>query len=162
MPWFIWSFVAKTAIVHGARDAPLAGTAGAHGVSTWRLSTTCYMNLPLKHRLAAQTYAPQYGLHHVTFTIFFHSTGYQSLLSATDMSYAVTALLENMVKILEGKNDVCLWCCHVSKSKSQVKRFCRYVNEMIKILFSKAFYLQFHCDNQQQRWAVISSWNPPQ
>jgi len=67
-----------------------------------------YMNPPLKRRLAAQleTYAPQYGLDHMTFTSFFRITGYQLLLSATDMSYAVAVLLENVVNFLEGKNDV--------------------------------------------------------
>jgi len=61
-----------------------------------------YTNPPLKRRLAAQleTYAPQYGLDHVTFTSFFCITGYQSLLSATDMSYALAVLLENVVTFL--------------------------------------------------------------
>jgi len=38
----------------------------------------------------------------------FCSMGYQSLLSATNMPYTVMALLENMIKFLEDKNNVCL------------------------------------------------------
>lgn len=39
-------------------------------------------------------YAEEYGLINFEFTSFFRITGYQSLLSACDTSYAVTALLE--------------------------------------------------------------------
>jgi CDC45-like protein len=39
-------------------------------------------------------YAEEYGLTNFEFTSFFRITGYQSLLSACDTSYAVTALLE--------------------------------------------------------------------
>lgn len=39
-------------------------------------------------------YAEEYGLTNMEFTSFFRITGYQSLLSACDTSYAVTALLE--------------------------------------------------------------------
>jgi cell division control protein 45 len=39
-------------------------------------------------------YADEYGLDNFEYTSFFRITGYQSLLSASDTSYAVTALLE--------------------------------------------------------------------
>jgi cell division control protein 45 len=39
-------------------------------------------------------HAEEYGLENFEFTSFFRVTGYQSLLSASDTSYAVTALLE--------------------------------------------------------------------
>jgi len=60
------------------------------------------------------------------------------------------------------KKDVTLWCSHVAKSKSQVKCFGRYVNEMIRSLCSTALYLQFwfHWDKRHQCWAIISSWSP--
>ena len=46
----------------------------------------------LKDKLQEQT--EDYGLENFEFTSFFRITGYQSLLSASDTSYAVTALLE--------------------------------------------------------------------
>jgi cell division control protein 45 len=39
-------------------------------------------------------FAPEYGLDNLEFTSFFRVTGYNSLLSASDTTYAVTALLE--------------------------------------------------------------------
>lgn len=46
--------------------------------------------IPTKFR----EYAEEYGLTHLEFTSFFRFVGYQSLLTAADTSYAVTALLE--------------------------------------------------------------------
>lgn len=55
-----------------------------------------FMKPSLRRRLQAQIqqHAEEYGLEHFEFTSFFRVTGYQSLLSASDTSYAVTALLE--------------------------------------------------------------------
>lgn len=54
------------------------------------------MKPSLRQRLRDQIreFAPEYGLDNLEFTSFFRVTGYQSLLSASDMTYAVTALLE--------------------------------------------------------------------
>ena len=54
------------------------------------------MKPTLRQRLRDQIrqFAPEYGLDNLEFTSFFRVTGYQSLLSASDMTYAVTALLE--------------------------------------------------------------------
>jgi cell division control protein 45 len=41
-------------------------------------------------------YAPEYGLDNLEFTSFFRVTGYKSLISASDMTYAATALLESL------------------------------------------------------------------
>lgn len=55
-----------------------------------------YMNPKLRRQLQAKfsTHAEEYGLENFEFTSFFRITGYQSLLSASDTSYAITALLE--------------------------------------------------------------------
>ncbi|KAL3817162.1 hypothetical protein ACHAXA_006162 [Cyclostephanos tholiformis] len=44
----------------------------------------------------------EYGLENVSYTGFVRVTGYKSLLSASDMSYAVTALLECSAAAMEG------------------------------------------------------------
>eukprot|EP00977_Amphora_coffeiformis_P025516 scaffold20304_cov84-Amphora_coffeaeformis.AAC.1 len=56
------------------------------------------MKPSLRQRLRDQIreFAPEYGLDNLEFTSFFRVTGYQSLLSASDMTYAVTALLESL------------------------------------------------------------------
>jgi cell division control protein 45 len=55
-----------------------------------------FMKPKLRRRLQTQIrdHAEEYGLENFEFTSFFRVTGYQSLLSASDTSYAVTALLE--------------------------------------------------------------------
>ena len=55
-----------------------------------------FMKPKLRRRLQSQIreHAEEYGLENFEFTSFFRVTGYQSLLSASDTSYAVTALLE--------------------------------------------------------------------
>lgn len=55
-----------------------------------------FMKPALRRRLQGQIrlHAEEYGLENFEFTSFFRVTGYQSLLSACDTSYAVTALLE--------------------------------------------------------------------
>lgn len=55
-----------------------------------------FMKPSLRRRLADQIrlHSEAYGLENFEFTSFFRVTGYQSLLSASDTSYAVTALLE--------------------------------------------------------------------
>jgi len=55
-----------------------------------------FMKPSLRRRLKEQMslHAHEYGLDNYEFTSFFRVTGYQSLLSAADTSYAVTALLE--------------------------------------------------------------------
>lgn len=55
-----------------------------------------FMRPSLKRQLQdkLREYAEEYGLTNFEFTSFFRITGYQSLLSASDTSYAVTALLE--------------------------------------------------------------------
>jgi cell division control protein 45 len=56
------------------------------------------MKPSLRQRLRDQIrkFAPEYGLDNLEFTSFFRVTGYQSLLSASDTTYAVTALLESL------------------------------------------------------------------
>jgi len=44
----------------------------------------------------------EYGLENVSYTGFVRVTGYKSLLSASDMSYAVTALLECSAAAMDG------------------------------------------------------------
>lgn len=63
------------------------------------------MKPSLRSRLRDQIreFAPEYGLDNLEFTSFFRVTGYQSLLSASDMTYAVSALLEAVDG--EGSND---------------------------------------------------------
>ena len=51
-------------------------------------------NLRRNLREKIKDYAEEYGLENFEFTSFFRITGYQSLLSACDTSYAVSALLE--------------------------------------------------------------------
>lgn len=46
----------------------------------------------------------EYGLDNVSFTGFVRVTGYKSLLSASDMSYAVTALLECSAAAMDGSS----------------------------------------------------------
>lgn len=55
-----------------------------------------FMKPSLRRRLREQIreHAEEYGLENFEFTSFFRITGYQSLLSASDTSLAVTALLE--------------------------------------------------------------------
>jgi cell division control protein 45 len=55
-----------------------------------------FMKSSLRRQLPAKLrdYAEEYGLRNFEFTSFFRVTGYQSLLSASDAAYAVTALLE--------------------------------------------------------------------
>jgi cell division control protein 45 len=55
-----------------------------------------FMKTSLRRRLSERirAHAEEYGLENIEFTSFFRVTGYQSLLSASDTSYAVTALLE--------------------------------------------------------------------
>ena len=55
-----------------------------------------FMKSSLRRQLPAKLreYAEEYGLRNFEFTSFFRVTGYQSLLSASDTAYAVTALLE--------------------------------------------------------------------
>eukprot|EP00934_Nitzschia_sp_Nitz4_P004497 Nitzschia sp. Nitz4//scaffold76_size158648//89748//92025//NITZ4_002553-RA/size158648-processed-gene-0.241-mRNA-1//1//CDS//3329557866//4487//frame0 len=55
-----------------------------------------YMKPNLRRRLHEKimSHAEDYGLQNFEFTSFFRVTGYQSLLSASDTSYGVTALLE--------------------------------------------------------------------
>lgn len=47
-----------------------------------------------------------YGLGNVSYTGFVRVTGYKSLLSASDMSYAVTALLECSAAAMEGGSNI--------------------------------------------------------
>lgn len=56
-----------------------------------------YLKPSLRRQLRAkfEEYADEYDLQHMIFTSFFRVVGYQSLLSAADTSYAVTALLES-------------------------------------------------------------------
>jgi cell division control protein 45 len=56
----------------------------------------CFMKPALRRQLRdkLQEQMHDYNLEHLEFTSFFRVTGYQSLLSASDTSYAVTALLE--------------------------------------------------------------------
>jgi cell division control protein 45 len=55
-----------------------------------------FMKSSLRRQLQSKfrDYAEEYGLVNFEYTSFFRITGYQSLLSACDTSYAVTALLE--------------------------------------------------------------------
>ena len=55
-----------------------------------------FMKPSLRRRLREQIreHAEEFGLENFEFTSFFRVTGFQSLLSASDVSYAVTALLE--------------------------------------------------------------------
>ena len=55
-----------------------------------------FMKSSLRRQLQSKLreYAEEYGLVNFEYTSFFRITGYQSLLSACDTSYAVTALLE--------------------------------------------------------------------
>ena len=66
------------------------------------------MRPALRQRLRDQIreHAPDYGLDNLEFTSFFRVTGYQSLLSASDMTYAATALLESLdAKADDGKDE---------------------------------------------------------
>lgn len=56
-----------------------------------------FLKPSLRRQLRAkfEEYTDEYDLQHMTFTSFFRVVGYQSLLSAADTSYAVTALLES-------------------------------------------------------------------
>jgi hypothetical protein len=47
----------------------------------------------------------EYGLEDVAYTGFVRVTGYKSLISASDMSYAVTALLECNTQVVQGALD---------------------------------------------------------
>lgn len=62
-----------------------------------------FMKPALRRRLKEKlsTHAQEYNLDHFEFTSFARITGYQSMLSASDTSYAVTALLE-----YETANDI--------------------------------------------------------
>jgi cell division control protein 45 len=65
-----------------------------------------FMKPKLRRRLQSQinAHAEAYGLENFEFTSFFRVTGYQSLLSASDTSYAVTALLEFEKTVPGSKN----------------------------------------------------------
>jgi cell division control protein 45 len=56
-----------------------------------------FMKPKFRRRLQSQilAHAEEYGLENFGFTSFFRVTGYQSLLSASDTSHAITALLES-------------------------------------------------------------------
>ncbi|EEC51468.1 predicted protein, partial [Phaeodactylum tricornutum CCAP 1055/1] len=66
-----------------------------------------FMKPSLRRRLQSQIreHAEEYGLENFEFTSFFRVTGYQSLLSASDTSYAVTALLECDVPRADATED---------------------------------------------------------
>mmetsp|Transcript_28831 Transcript_28831/g.61174 ORF Transcript_28831/g.61174 Transcript_28831/m.61174 type:complete len:917 (+) Transcript_28831:232-2982(+) len=55
-----------------------------------------------KLRENVDEHAEEYGLENVSYTGFVRVTGYKSLLSASDMSYAVTALLECSATAMDG------------------------------------------------------------
>jgi cell division control protein 45 len=69
-----------------------------------------FMKPKLRRRLqsAIRDHAEDYGLEDFEFTSFFRITGFQSLLSACDTSYAVTALLEFERPALSSKKSVSL------------------------------------------------------
>ena len=81
----------------GARPAQAARTAGANGLTADRVppafcvyETTAVTSIDTKLR----EHAADFGLPQLEFTSFVRVTGYQSLLSASDTSYALSTLLE--------------------------------------------------------------------
>jgi len=66
-----------------------------------------FMRPALKLRLkdAIEAHAENYGLEDAAYTGFVRVSGYKSLISASDMSYAVTALLECNTQLVQGASE---------------------------------------------------------